>query len=258
MSDVEKITMTERKYQFWKLRRSTLTEEEEKAFKAYEAERYKVYKVDYKVPEKKIATGVNRNWLAQKFVEVFEREQGKKLIVTEETKPYYSAITDYFARNKDFENCTITENRPSLDKGLLIIGKCGCGKTAMLSTFHSIGKEIYKQSAQTILWFRVISCNALVNEYEGLANTHKSNFMERYIKGVVYFDDFGTEEEASNYGKKNIMKDILEERYLRKNKCHLTTNLSLEEIQEKYGIRVFDRINEMFNIIVMKGGSLRN
>ncbi|OIQ22174.1 MAG: hypothetical protein BM557_02020 [Flavobacterium sp. MedPE-SWcel] len=93
-------------------------------------------------------------------------------------------------------------------------------------------------------------------------------------KGSRYFDDLKTERIASNYGKVNIFKELLEERYNRvdpKTKKRLKTfvtcnfkegfedNLekAVDEFGEKYGSRVWDRMFEMFNIIEFKGKSFR-
>ena len=38
---------------------------------------------------------------------------------------------------------------------------------------------------------------------------------------------------------------------------HATTNMTIEEIQLKYGAYIADRINEMFNVIELNGASRR-
>ena len=146
-------------------------------------------------------------------------------------------------------------NKASLNKGILLIGSYGCGKTSMMETFHEIGKRLLPNK---YMWFPMTSTLELVDEYESLNNTSKEAFFKKYndVK-LMYFDDFGTEEDASNYGKKNLMKEILEKRYLKKNKSFVTTNLTLIEIKEKYGKRVFSRLQQMFNIIQFDGEDLR-
>jgi len=95
--------------------------------------------------------------------------------------------------------------------------------------------------------------------------------------GDRYFDDIKTERHASNYGKVNLFKDILENRYNNRvqivkgvtkiNKTFGTCNykegyegnteVALEEFGEMYGGRIYDRLFEMFNIIEFKGKSFR-
>lgn len=38
---------------------------------------------------------------------------------------------------------------------------------------------------------------------------------------------------------------------------HGTTNLKVEELEKKYGKRVYDRMKEMFNVILWEGESFR-
>ncbi len=254
--------ISRRKYQFLKgFSENALSDEEIKKIEEYEKANVKSIPKDYfknLETKKEPITHISTNWLKTEFKKTFEIQEKKQMILTEELKSIYNALCLYFSKNKEFENTNLTINNPSLDKGLLFIGGFGCGKTSSLKAFHEIGRKIYEQTGDLFMWFRLISCNGLVAEYEGLETSKdKKDFMQKYTTGIVYFDDFGTESDASNYGKKNLMKDILEERYLKETKCHLTTNLSLDEIAERYGGRVFDRMQEMFNIIVWEGESFR-
>ncbi len=253
--------ISKRRYDFLKgFSKETLSDEEKKQVEEYEKKDIQSIPEGYfeKKPKKQPITHINTNWLKKAFKNTFEQNEKKELILTDQSKPIYNALCQYFAKDKAFEDTGLTMNIPSLDKGLLLIGGYGCGKTSSLEVFHHIGRYFYNETGDTFMWFRTISCNGLVNEFEGLESPKdKDNFIKKYVGGVVYFDDFGTENIASNFGKRNLMKDILEERYLKKKKCHLTSNLSLEEIAEKYGGRVFDRMQEMFNIIVWEGESFR-
>jgi DNA replication protein DnaC len=246
-----------RKYRLMKRFKGTLTTEQENQISEYENS---TLSVKFSEPEPEVIplTRLPFDWLQRMFMKCWKMNEGKDLIFTESTKPIYRALTQYFARSEDFKNTNITENIPELKKGLLIIGDYGCGKTSMLRAFQMVGKSLLPDP---ILWFNSVSCNALVMEFEGMDTKDKSakkHFFQKYNKAaVMYFDDFGTESNASNFGIKNLMKDILEERYANNKRTFLTSNLSLLEIQEKYGDRVYDRLQEMFNIIQMSGDSFR-
>ena len=246
-----------RRYRLMKRFKGTLTEEQEKQISEYENSTISI-KFSEPEPEKTPLTRLPFDWLQKMFLKCWKNNEGKDLIFTEETKPIYRAITQYFARSVEFENTDITQNIPKLKKGLLIIGNYGCGKTSMLRAFQSVGKILLPEP---ILWFTSVSCNALVMEFEGMDTNDKSakkHFFQKHNKAaVIYFDDFGTESNASNFGIKNLMKDILEERYANNKRTFLTSNLTLDKIQEKYGDRVYDRLQEMFNIIIMPGDSFR-
>ena len=62
----------------------------------------------------------------------------------------------------------------------------------------------------------------------------------------------------SFYGNKvNVIEEIILDRYdlFRKHHLitHITTNLDVEDIKEKYGERVLSRMYEMFNFIILGG-----
>src|SRR4030043_883992 len=108
-------------------------------------------------------TEINLNELKIDFKKTFEFEEKKQLIVSKENAPIYDLISRYFAKNKEFENTKLTENIPSLEKGLLIIGGVGSGKTSMMNTYHKIA---YKRMPDKQLWFSKNSCLAIKLEFE--------------------------------------------------------------------------------------------
>ncbi|MEK0369709.1 MAG: hypothetical protein QQN55_00940 [Nitrosopumilus sp.] len=188
------------------------------------------------------------------FQVVFIEEYGE-LILTEQNKPIFDLISRYFAKDKSFNETNLTMNQASLNKGLLIIGKYGCGKSSMMTVFQKMGQMLMPNN---FMWFTSISTLDLVDEFESADNISKEAFFKKYNNvRTIYFDDFGTESDASNYGKKNLMKEILEKRYMKRNKTFMTTNLTLLEIKTKYGNRVFSRLQEMFNIIEFGGEDYR-
>lgn len=204
--------------------------------------------------------------LKNQFKETYEElhcgpdEPSEELILNEHTIPIFDLMCRYFSKDPSFVKSEIVMNKPSLNKGILMIGVQGCGKSAMMETFHEIGSRLMPNK---YMWFPMISTLVLVDEYESIRDddpqsTSKEQFFKKYNEVLnIYFDDFGTEPDASNYGKKNLLKEILEKRYLKKKKTFITTNLSLMKIKEKYGKRVFSRLQQMFNIIEFPGDDLR-
>jgi DNA replication protein DnaC len=182
----------------------------------------------------------------------------------------------YFTKDERFFKCANLSNvsEPSFDKGLLIIGNFGNGKTATMKTFEAIFKNIDGFA------FKGYSANEVVTMFEACSSDiDREEFNKKMYRGTRYFDDLKTERIASNYGKVNLFKEVLEERYSRfyptktskekkrKLKTYITANykdgfpdnmqMALEEFSEKYGERVFDRVFEMFNVIEFKGKSFR-
>lgn len=141
-------------------------------------------------------------------------------------------------------------------KGLMLFGGVGVGKTAVMELF----------ARNVICCYQVIRCAKIETEYgqkdngpatiskysEMKPNIYKAQYFNQELLGYC-FDDLGAEEVANNYGKRELMIDILESRYDNKSckgpKTHLTTNLTLEQIEGRYSSRVLDRMRQMFNLI---------
>lgn len=170
----------------------------------------------------------------------------------------------YFSKDERFFQCENLSriSEPSFEKGILIIGPYGNGKTSTMKVFEHILKGIPD------VGFKSFSANEAVAMFEKCAtDVDRDDFEKLMWRGIRNFDDLKTERIASNYGKVNIFKEILEERYRLKSKTFLICNFkegfegdlqaAIDEIGEKYGGRVWDRIYEMFNIIEFKGKSFR-
>ena len=84
---------------------------------------------------------------------------------------------------------------------------------------------------------------------------HLSFNLESYYKGSLLIDDLGVEKLAFN--SYELMEQILFERYRNNALTFMTTNLKPGEIGERYGSRIDDRLQEMFNIIKWEGASFR-
>ncbi|WP_312554922.1 DEAD/DEAH box helicase family protein [Empedobacter brevis] len=189
------------------------------------------------------------DYMFEVFKKFWLKTQKKELVINSENQEIIKGLCAYFGRNED---CTLNQN-----KGLLITGKCGVGKTSMMMTFQAMGRYLYDKDYDKFLWFCPKNCNDLVDEFE-MEETDSGKFHQKYKNGDMYFDDFGTERDASKFGKSNLMKEILEKRYMDLSKrTYITTNLDEEEIEKRYGMRVRDRIDEQFNWIILEGESFR-
>lgn len=124
-------------------------------------------------------------------------------------------------------------------KGVLIRGVVGCGKTTMLKM-----AQRYKNGI-----FNLINVNALVEHVDD-----EGKVPQKYLSKDWCFDDLGSEDISNRYGKKvEALKLIIELRYdlwkYNGIKTHFTSNLSNEELMERYGPRAYDRLKEMCNVI---------
>lgn len=148
----------------------------------------------------------------------------------------------------------------SLNKGIYIFGGVGCGKTELLSFFrrNSHNPYLIKPCLDLALEYQNNGADA-ITKYDGLIKTSDPAYYYGHSKLGLCLEDLGTEEDKKNFGNlSNVIADIFLKRYAKlydydKNpvlvgKTHITTNLSMSEIKERYGSRFHSRITEMCNV----------
>lgn len=173
--------------------------------------------------------------------------------IDEHNKEVIKLLSQFFAADEAFEQ---TEGM-KLTKGIILFGGVGVGKTTLMRAF---GRN---QRASYVLRM----CREIEDEFsmkDGGDRILKQYSAPLYPKDIVdnpfghrafgiCFDDLGTEPLSKFYGKDaNVMAEIILNRYdkeLPNIMTHITTNLSVKEIEDKYGSRVTDRMREMFNLI---------
>jgi len=184
----------------------------------------------------------------------------------------YKNMLMYFMADPEFPG--------DLNRGLLLKGPVGSGKTLSFLIFHKFLQVtgISRYSSSNIpepgdCSFTIIRCKDIKGLYEdsepgkGGDNAIKDFKFNRSIK---CFDDLGEELQYGNsihFGREcNVMEEILTARYelfLRYGTItHCTTNYSFDlegkrHFNKLYGERVEDRMKEMFNEITFKGESKR-
>ncbi|MEK6878907.1 MAG: ATPase, partial [Nanoarchaeota archaeon] len=94
-----------------------------------------------------------------------------------------------------------------------------------------------------------------IKRYNGLIPFMDAHLSYGQKQVGVCFDDMGTEDDRKNYGNEsNVMADVMLNRYDNKRnlirKTHITTNLTTEEMEQRYGSRVRSRMREMFNLVI--------
>lgn len=142
------------------------------------------------------------------------------------------------------------------EKGLMLFGGVGAGKTFLMNIFSANPKASYG----------VISCREVSALYtkEGYESIRQFYAISKgYRNGFGHheygkcFDDLGEEKNKKYFGNElNVMEDIIESRYNNKGLwkyTHITTNLTVQQIEEIYGKRVRSRMREMFEIVDFVG-----
>lgn len=182
------------------------------------------------------------NWLEQKGIELY----GNHFKILEADYSIVYKLIAYFL--KDEPICF--QYGINLNKGILLSGPVGCGKTSLMNLMKHLTPIEHK--------FFLKPCRDISFEFihDGYEIVHK------YSKGKLYqsepkticFDDLGIESNLKYYGNEcNVMAEILLSRYdiftTKKIQTHITTNLSASEIENIYGNRVRSRLREMINLI---------
>jgi len=167
-------------------------------------------------------------------------------------------VMRYFIKDVQFNEYGLVKNLPSLDKGLLIYGSNGVGKSLLFEILHKVGKELITKANCNDVWFSCISAGSFVDEYMRAAQDKDNSEvfdLKNFYHGQLYIDDLGFEKKAFN--KNELLGEILFERNRKKAKTFATTNLKPSQITDRYGDRIGDRLPEMFNIINWNGESFR-
>jgi DNA replication protein DnaC len=228
------------------------------------------------------------------FMKAFEVLNGKKFELTDDSKLNIKAIIKYFANDLSFFECErlikSVDGRkltPSFKKGILIVGDFGNGKSSIMQAFEYLIEHNYKIALEKKwdnyrdwknLRFKTKACRSVASEYECLKKEDsKQEFLTKYSRFNYCFDDITKEQIASNYGLKNVIQIILENRYddifikikdeKAINKTHGTLNyhkdyphdlkIAIQSLGLKYEPHMYDRALELFNIIEFKGKSFR-
>jgi DNA replication protein DnaC len=181
-------------------------------------------------------------WLETKGQELYDNH----FKIQENDYSIVYKLIAYFLRDE----ATCFQYGINLNKGILLSGPIGCGKTSLMNLMKYLAKTEHKFSVKPC---RDISFEFIQDGYE---------VIHRYSKGKLYqaeprnycFDDLGTENNLKYFGNEcNVMAEILLSRYdifiSKKLQTHITTNLSASEIEKQYGNRLRSRLRLMVNLI---------
>ena len=182
------------------------------------------------------------HWLQVKGTELY----GNHFKILENDYQIVYKLIAYFL--KDQQTCN--QLNINLEKGILLTGPIGCGKTTLMTLMKYLAPADNK--------FSVKPCRDISFEFiqDGYQIIHKYSIGKLYQSEprTYCFDDLGTENNLKYFGNEcNVMAEILLSRYdlfiSKKLQTHITTNLSATEIEKQYGNRLRSRLREMVNLI---------
>lgn len=136
------------------------------------------------------------------------------------------------------------------NKNLNLCGSVGVGKSTILGSLMDFLNETEYQYHKVLVTANKVAEIALCSE---------SSWEILTKKPILLIDDVGTEPyEVKEYGNVYLpFTELLEHRYNRNLTTVITTNLTIADINSKYGARVADRVNE-FHTLTFKRDSYRN
>lgn len=174
----------------------------------------------------------------------------------------FISLIRYFNGDPDFE-----KNGLSLHKGLLIAGNIGSGKSIMMKIFKEYCFRRKSEHQFRIVFSDNIPDKFARHGYDGInlytENSHLNNYGVYTLNPInLCIDDLGVEKETVKHfgSEETVLEKVLVSRYNLVQEgyiTHTTTNLDANMLRNKYGDRIYSRIKEMFNYIVLPGGDRR-
>jgi DNA replication protein DnaC len=188
-------------------------------------------------------------WTASHFYRVMvsrAADMGIRLLYDDQTAAIIKTMCFRLSGDNRYE----TELGLSPRRGLLLRGTPGLGKTFI----PSLVADNPLNPVQIVSLNEITETIRKTGEYTGLKfGTYK----------IIYLDDLGTEETpVKYYGTEITWFKTWYENFYSTAKSHtnrliISTNLSFQQIEDKYGFRIRDRMAETFNVLDLSGESLR-
>jgi len=139
----------------------------------------------------------------------------------------------------------------NIQKGILINGPVGCGKTTIFRFLHSLR---IPEISYKIISARELSFEYYSDGFQVIRKYSSQHFNANSKACTLVIDDIGSEQEIKLYGNTcNVIKEIILSRYdffiSHKMKTHFTTNYNGDELLDFYGERAKSRLREMCNLL---------
>lgn len=174
----------------------------------------------------------------------------------------FSALSEEFYEGEDllrFQNLVknskeFVETFKTDYRNLFIYGTVGTGKSFLS---YCIAKELLHQG-HSVIYFSATGLFDTLARYSfdhNLKDSLYNIYEDLYNCDLVIIDDLGTE--VTNSFVTSQLFSCLNERHLRKKSTIISTNLTLEELRDRYSDRTFSRITNQYQLCKMSGPDIR-
>lgn len=177
---------------------------------------------------------------------LLNRNQDRNFVIDNNNEPVIKQLYYFATSDPSFAG--------DLNRGILLQGKYGCGKTVLLETYSLLHNHIVRKFS---LNYPLLSLIKAVELQEQI----RKHSVNMFVRKPLIIDEFGRESKTvQDYG--NITRPLSELLSLRSDAgtlTHGTTNFILNTLSsdEFYGGMIGDRLKAMFNFITLHGESRR-
>ncbi len=177
---------------------------------------------------------------------LLKRNQDRTFVIDENNEPVIKQLYYFATSDPSFSG--------DLNRGILLQGKYGCGKTVLLETYSLLHNHI-------VLKFSLNYPSLSFIKAVELQEQIRKQSVNMFVRKPLIIDEFGRESKTvQDYG--NITCPISELLSLRSDAgtlTHGTTNFILNTLSTDkfYGGMIGDRLKAMFNFITLYGESRR-
>lgn len=139
-------------------------------------------------------------------------------------------------------------------ENLFLFGTVGTGKSFLSGC---IAKEVI-EAGFSVIYFSATGLFDTLSKYAFDTKSKESlykTYEDLYNCDLMIIDDLGTE--LSNQFVNSQLFSLLNERHIRRKSTIISTNLSLEEVKERYSDKVLSRIVSNYNVCKLSGKDIR-